>query len=46
MVRVTDGIASGLRQAIFARYGADYRAAEYELDYLITPELGGVSRTL
>jgi hypothetical protein len=28
---------------VFERYGADYRrAAEYELDYLITPELGGV----
>jgi hypothetical protein len=29
---------------VFTKYGADYhRAAEYELDYLITPELGGIA---
>jgi hypothetical protein len=40
----TQPIASGVHQAIFTRYGADYRrAADYELDYLITPELGGVA---
>ena len=32
-----------VHRSVFERYGADYgRAAEYELDYLITPELGGV----
>ena len=40
----TQPIPGIVHQAIFARYGADYRrAAEYELDYLITPELGGVA---
>jgi hypothetical protein len=40
----TQPISASVRQAVFARYGADYRrAAEYELDYLITPELGGVA---
>jgi hypothetical protein len=33
-----------VRQSVFESYGADYRrSAEYELDYLITPELGGTS---
>jgi hypothetical protein len=42
--RGTQPIPSSLHQAVFARYDADYmRAAEYELDYLITPELGGVA---
>jgi hypothetical protein len=40
----TRPIQASVHQAIFARYGADYRrASEYELDYLITPELGGVA---
>jgi hypothetical protein len=40
----TQPISSGLHQAVFARYGADFsRAGEYELDYLITPELGGIA---
>jgi hypothetical protein len=40
----TQPIPGSVHQAIFAQYGADYgRAAEYELDYLITPELGGVA---
>jgi hypothetical protein len=40
----TQPIQTSVHQAIFARYGADYsRATEYELDYLITPELGGVA---
>jgi hypothetical protein len=34
---------ASLHAAVFGSYGADYeRAAEYELDYLITPELGGL----
>lgn len=41
--RRTEPIPRAVQEAIFARYGADYRRAdEYELDYLITPELGGV----
>jgi hypothetical protein len=33
-----------VRQSVFESYGADYRhSADYELDYLITPELGGTS---
>ena len=40
----TQPIAPSVHHAVFARYGADYRrAADYELDYLITPELGGVA---
>jgi hypothetical protein len=40
----TQPIVVAVHQAVFARYGAEYRrAAEYELDYLITPELGGVA---
>jgi hypothetical protein len=40
----TQPIPGSVHQAVFARYGADYRrAAEYELDYLITPELGGIA---
>jgi hypothetical protein len=40
----TQPIPASVHQVVFARYGADYRrAAEYELDYLITPELGGVA---
>jgi hypothetical protein len=40
----TEPIPIAVHQAIFTRYGADYRRApEYELDYLITPELGGAS---
>jgi hypothetical protein len=39
----TQPIAPSVHHAVFARYGVDYRrAADYELDYLITPELGGV----
>jgi hypothetical protein len=37
-------IPVAVHKAVFKRYGADFtRAAEYELDYLITPELGGTS---
>lgn len=37
-------VAVAVQQEVFARYGADFtRAAEYELDHLITPELGGAS---
>ena len=40
----TQPIPGTVHQAVFTRYGADYgRAAEYELDYLVTPELGGVA---
>lgn len=40
----TQPIPVSVHQTVFASYGADYdRAAEYELDYLITPELGGTS---
>jgi hypothetical protein len=40
----TQPISTAVHKAVFAQYGADYhRAAEYELDYLITPELGGVA---
>lgn len=40
----TQPIPGTVHQAVFTWYGADYdRAAEYELDYLITPELGGVA---
>jgi hypothetical protein len=40
----TRPISTSVHQAVFARYGADYRrAGEYELDHLITPELGGVA---
>lgn len=40
----TQPIAPSVHHVVFARYGADYRrAADYELDYLITPELGGVA---
>jgi len=36
-------IPASVHQSVFESYGADYRqAADYELDYLITPELGGV----
>ena len=42
--RRTQPIARSVHEAVFAGYDADYRrAAEYELDYLITPELGGVA---
>lgn len=37
-------IPASVHQEVFRRYGADSRrAAEYELDHLITPELGGAS---
>jgi hypothetical protein len=36
-------VPASLQERIFRTYGADYRrATEYELDYLITPELGGI----
>lgn len=38
----TEPVPTAVRQAVFARYGADVqRLEDYELDYLITPELGG-----
>jgi hypothetical protein len=40
----TQPVSTSVHRAVFARYGTDYhRAAEYELDYLITPELGGIA---
>ena len=37
-------VAASVARQVFADYGADYRrAAEYELDFLITPELGGTA---
>ena len=37
-------VPASVRQRVFESYGADYRqASAYELDYLITPELGGTS---
>ena len=42
--RRTQPIPRSVHEAVFAGYDADYRrATEYELDYLITPELGGVA---
>ena len=39
-----EGAAAGVPRQVFARYGIDYRrAAEFELDFLITPELGGAA---
>ena len=38
----TQPISASVQQRVFEKYGADYRrAADYELDYLVTPELGG-----
>lgn len=38
----TEPIPASIHQRVFESYGADVqRASEYELDYLITPELGG-----
>jgi hypothetical protein len=40
----THPIAAAVHEGVFRRYGADpARSSEYELDYLITPELGGVA---
>jgi hypothetical protein len=37
-------ISAALHEEVFKSYGADIRrAADYELDYLITPELGGAT---
>ena len=37
-------VAAAVARRVFEDYGADYRrAAEYELDFLITPELGGTA---
>ena len=37
-------VAASVARRVFEDYGADYRrAAEYELDFLITPELGGTA---
>ncbi len=37
-------VAHAVQRDVFDRYGADFaRAREYELDHLITPELGGAS---
>lgn len=39
-------VAPAVQRDVFDRYGADFaRAREYELDHLITPELGGASDT-
>src|SRR5688572_14165476 len=38
----TEPVAASVHRRVFESYGADVeRANEYELDYLITPELGG-----
>jgi hypothetical protein len=38
----TQPIPASVGRVVFASYGADYtRKSEYELDYLVTPELGG-----
>lgn len=38
----TQPIPTSVQQRVFETYGADYRrVTEYELDYLVTPELGG-----
>ena len=40
-------VAASVARRVFEDYGADYRrAAEYELDFLITPELGGTADAL
>lgn len=40
----TQPIPAAVHQRVFESYGADYgRSDEYELDYLITPELGGTA---
>ena len=37
-------VAAAVARRVFEDYGADYqRATEYELDFLITPELGGTA---
>ena len=37
-------VPAAVQRGVFESYGADYgRAGEYELDYLITPELGGIA---
>ena len=37
-------VAASIARRVFEDYGADYRRAdEYELDFLITPELGGAA---
>ena len=37
-------VAASVARQVFADYGADFRRAEeYELDFLITPELGGTA---
>ena len=37
-------VASQVPRQVFEAYGVDYRrAADYELDFLITPELGGAA---
>jgi hypothetical protein len=42
----TRPVSAAVHDGVFARYGADLdRSAEYELDYLITPELGGIADT-
>jgi hypothetical protein len=41
---VTQRVPAAVHRAVFESYRADYRrAADYELDYLITPELGGIA---
>jgi hypothetical protein len=40
----TSAIPSAIRQKVFQEYGlTNVRASDYELDYLITPELGGAT---
>lgn len=42
--RRTQPVSTAVRDTVFAAYGADVRrSSAYELDYLITPELGGVA---
>jgi hypothetical protein len=39
-----NAVPAAIHRSVFESYAADYRrAADYELDYLITPELGGTA---
>jgi hypothetical protein len=40
----TDSVPADVEQTVFAKYGMPHaRPQDYELDYLITPELGGAT---
>ena len=45
-LRLGPRVGDGVPRQVFETYGADFsRADEYELDFLITPELGGTAET-